>query len=329
MVKKNFYETLDYYVLPERYHLDHEYCIYLHDQLVNILVQGDRLEIFKQDVKPKGKLPKLKGEELFNWLRKNGFSKQMKKFMIKNIFAATLSDALQFIHTALQCSIKGKLSVTYATLRKPLKDNLFILECLNVDKKDFFKRLKNPSKFLDIGRSFSEQDKKDIINKNSTRVRFLANFNNIIYDIRYNKSAKGFEPLFQKANHITTNVKHFQTEEENLNFIFSNDESLDSQWKKLYKILPFVLRYFVDTAYYILNKDITKRIKDELNLVDILYFRRHYPQVTKNLHFKISCSKCGRSEKATKKVLDLLEKNRMYACSCGEQESIYDVELIY
>jgi hypothetical protein len=326
MVEKTYFETTDYYLLPEKYHFDHEYCIYLHDQLVKIIVEGEKLRLFGQTIKTKKKFPKIKGEELFDWFREN-FPRQSKRFMVKNIFAGTLSDALQFIFTALQCSVKGKLSVTYAILRKPLKDNLFILELLNVDKKDFFKRFENPSELLDIGRSFSEQDKKKIINKNCEKIRFLANYKDIIYDSRYNKSAKGFEPLFEKANHITTNVKHFQTERENLNFVFSNNESLDSQWKKLYKILPFLLRYFVDTAYCILNNNLTKKLKDELNLIDILYYRRHYPKITDNMPFNLSCTKCGRSNKATKDVLDLCEKTRMYICPCGYQESILNIEL--
>ena len=327
MVEKTHYETVDYYVLPEKYHFDHDYCIYLYDQLTKIMSQGEKLGVFGQNIKIKKKLPKLKGEDLFNWLRKNGFSRQAKHFMVKNVFAATLSDALQFFSTALQCSFKGKLSVTYATLRKPLKDNLFILELLNVNKKDFFKRFKNPSELLEI-RGFSPQDKKEIINRNCEKIKFSANFNDIIYDLRYSKSAKGFEPLFQKASHITTKVKHFQTEEENLNFIFSNDESLDSQWRKLYRVLPFLLRYFVDTSYHILNNNITKRIKDELNFIDILYYSRHYPRFIEGMPFKLYCKKCKKSNKANKKTLDLCEKNGMYTCPCGEQESILNVEML-
>lgn len=326
MVERTYFETTDYYVLPKKYHLDHEYCIYLHDQLVKIIVEGEKLGVFKQTINTKKKFPKVKGEDLFFWLKKN-FPRQTKRYMVKGIFEATLSDALQFIFTALQASTKGKLSVTYALLRKPLKDNLFILELLNIDKKDFFKRLKNPSDLLDIGRSFSEDEKKDIINKNAEKIKFLANFNNIIYDSRYKKSAKGFEPLFQKANHITTNARHIQTEEENLNFVFSNDESRESQWNKLYKILPFLLRYFVDTAYHVLNKNITKKLKDDLNLIDILYYKRHYPQIIKMMPFNLSCTKCGRDVKATKKILNLCEKTRMYTCPCGDQEPITNVEL--
>ena len=326
MVKKIYFDTTDYYVLPEKYHLDHEYCIYLHDQLVRIIVEGERLGVFKQSIKTKKKVPELKDEFFFDWLRKT-FPRQSKKFMVRNIFAGTLSDALHFILTALQCSVKGKLSVTYAILRKPLKDNLFILELLNVDKRDFFKRFKNPSELLEIGSRFPPEKKKEIINKNCQKIKFLANFNDIIYDSRYNKSAKGFESLFEKANHITTNVKHFKTGQENLNFVFSNNESKDSQWKSLYRILPFLLRYFVDTAYYILNSNITKKLKDDLNLVDILYYKRHYPQIIKMMSFNLSCTKCGKSVKATKNILDICEKTRIYTCPCGDQEPITNVEL--
>ena len=76
-----------------------------------------------------------------------------------------------------------------------------------------------------------------------------------------------------------------------------------------------------------MNRNITQRLKDDLNLGDILYYRRHYPQIAKIMSFNISCTKCGRSVKATKNILDLCEKSRIYTCSCGEQESIFEVEL--
>jgi len=328
--KRIYYETTDYYVLPEKYHLDHEYCFYLHDQLVKIITEGERLKIFHQNLKlGKNKPPKKKGEDILTWMRKNGYSKQAKKFLIKNIFAATLSDALSFIHTALKCSDKGKLSVTFAILRKPLKDNLFILELLNADKRNFFKKFKNPSKELDICSGFQPEERKRIIKANCERIKFPAEFTDLLFDIRYNKKVNGLEPLFQKANHITTGDKHIQTEEENLNMIFSDDSSRDSQWSILYKTLPWVLRYFVDTAYFILNSDISKKLKDELSLMDILYQRRHYPQFCDTMPFNISCRKCKKSIKATKKVLDTCEKDRFYTCSCGEQESIITLILTH
>jgi len=330
MEKRTYYDAQDYYVLPKKYHLDHEYCFYLYDQLVKIIVEGERLGIFQQKIKKiKKKHIKITGGEVIDWLRKNGFSRQAKQFMLKQIFVATLSDALHFIHTALKCSDKGKLSVTFATLRKPLKDNLFILELLNADKKNFFKKFKNPSKELDICAGFQPEERKRIIKANCERINFPPEFTELLYDIRYNKKAGGLEVLFQKSNHITTGAKHIETEAENLNMVFSDNNSRGQQWARLYKVLPWVLRYFVDTAYFILNKDISKRLKDELSLMDVLYFRRHYPQLAPMMPFNLSCRKCGKSEKGTKKILELCEKTRIYLCECGEPESINSVEMTH
>ena len=48
----------------------------------------------------------------------------------------------------------------------------------------------------------------------------------LIYDLRYNKAmVRGFEPLWNKAAHLVTTVKHYATEQQNINFVFSGNDA--------------------------------------------------------------------------------------------------------
>lgn len=133
------------YFLPEKYKFNHMYSFFLHDQLVDIIINGERKKKFNvkvkfDDRKLINQFKNLKGEKLYKWLRKNGFEDELGMLIFKQIYVAVLSDFCHFIHTALKCSEKGKLSVTYSLLRKPLKDHLFILEWLLANPNDFLKK---------------------------------------------------------------------------------------------------------------------------------------------------------------------------------------------
>jgi hypothetical protein len=54
--------------------------------------------------------------------------------------------------------------------------------------------------------------------------------------------------MFDQALHLVTNYKAIQTARQNLNFIFSDRESHESQWMHLYTRLPLLLAYAVDLS---------------------------------------------------------------------------------
>jgi hypothetical protein len=53
------------------------------------------------------------------------------------VLPAVLSDLLHFIYEALQCSRKGKLNVTYALIRRPIQESLYLLESIVLDAAGF------------------------------------------------------------------------------------------------------------------------------------------------------------------------------------------------
>jgi hypothetical protein len=74
---------------------------------------------------------------LFEWLENNGYKLTVYEIYYKQIFVALLSDYCHFIYEALRTSKRGKLTVTYSLLRKPLKENLFYFEWLLADPREF------------------------------------------------------------------------------------------------------------------------------------------------------------------------------------------------
>jgi len=71
--------------------------------------------------------------DVFDWLENTGRESERSEFLKKVVFPALLSDFLHFIYEALVNSRKAKLNVTYALLRKPIQENLFLLEIIATD----------------------------------------------------------------------------------------------------------------------------------------------------------------------------------------------------
>lgn len=85
----------------------------------------------------------LVGVEILRWLEKHNKSSELGELLLKSVYPAILADYCQFVSEALHCSEKGKLTVTYALLRKPLRDNLLYFEWLLADPNNLLNTLYN------------------------------------------------------------------------------------------------------------------------------------------------------------------------------------------
>ena len=122
-------------VLPSEFKIGHEFAFFLHDLLAQIVVEGEKANIFQVPVTFRSQadaeaIRDLSGEELWSWLQANRYEWVNLELSYKQLIVALLADFCQFVYEALRCSEKGKLAVTYTLLRKPFKDNLFYLEWL-------------------------------------------------------------------------------------------------------------------------------------------------------------------------------------------------------
>jgi hypothetical protein len=155
-----------------------------------------------------------------------------------------MSDFCNFVYESLSCSQKAKMTVAYALLRKPFKENLLLLEWLLADRDGFLSAFmqENP-KDLSVDAIILDQ-KKEIIEKAVAlaEVPTLLDAHRL-YELRYHKSEdEGFEKLWHKATHLVTTFREFRTECQNLNWVFAQhpDDRL-SQWTHFYTFVPAVL----------------------------------------------------------------------------------------
>jgi hypothetical protein len=195
------------YLLPYQYHFKHYFSLFLLDILVNIIKVGEFNQHFFHKVHLHNEddlkfLDTIKQEDTYDSFVRMGYSDDMDWVLIKQVYVAVLADFVQFVSTALETSTKGQLSVTYSLLRKPYKDNLFILEWILSNPDDFLEKFKSKESYHEISiDKIKPEEKINIIesaNKKSA-IPFLTS--NFIYELRYDKSKPyGFERSWQMAN---------------------------------------------------------------------------------------------------------------------------------
>ena len=238
-------------VLPEEYRFAHDYCIDLHNRLVQLIVFGHDNGSFLTEFKIQQSDQRDVESDFWKWLEENGKGEILGEVLLKSLFPALLSDFCHFVLEALNSSEKGKLTVAYALLRKPLRENLYYLEWLLAEPENLLNKLYDKPA---IERSFSkigaESTLKSIIRKSIARTTH-SEFHNadFLWELRWNKHAEfGFDGMCNKAMHLVTTKTPIDTEVCNFNFIFSDGDSIESQWLHIYTTLPGLLFYAVDVC---------------------------------------------------------------------------------
>jgi len=241
-------------LLPERFEESHNFAIYLHDSLVQIVQTGEEKDIFNSEIifnsKTEAKeMRGLSGEELWSWLDSRD-EDLIKDLSYRQTFVAVLTDLCQFVFESLQASRKGKLTVSFALLRKPFRDDLFILEWLLADPKSVVNKFYqgNPEEYAI--ESTQSDEKKEIIGKAIKRISEDYAFeSDFIYRSRYDKEVYwSLGKVWNKALHVVTTHPKERTEKQNLNFVFSSHEDKLSQWNYLYWITPILLYHTVEVS---------------------------------------------------------------------------------
>lgn len=319
--------------LPEQFQFSHQYCFFLHDQLVSLLKGGEAADIFSHGwtvVEGEAHPPlNLSGEELIQWLEKNGKKDVVFSLYYKQICAALVSDMLKFVYEALSCSAKGKLTVAFALLRKPLKENLFFLEWLLARPDEMLAAFDGSHEQKLINKRFSDSERKQIIQEAVENSRTGEWFPaELIYDIRYNKSfATGFEALFQKANHLVTSFRFLETERANFNFVFSDEDAWQSQWEGLYSFLPIMLFHTVQIVKSIIENFAQLTEQRDLDPVRALiglalwFQRRPKPIEARpildsiaNSLLEVRCPQCGSALEASYIALEKIYIDNVLSC---------------
>ncbi|MFA0919846.1 MULTISPECIES: hypothetical protein [Pseudomonas syringae group] len=230
--------------LPEAFHKGYELCFFAHDLAAHLLKSGCEKGIFSFAVNDI--VDNVEASELIDLVEKvksKDILERLPEILISKIFPAVLSDLLHYVFEALEAARKGKLSVAFTLLRKPLQDNLFVLESIIEDECDFSERLAcTPPNF---NRADDITSHRARIASVLDRVGYADVFDaNYLAQLRYDKSfADSFDGFCNKATHLITSKSILKTSAYSLNFIFSTDLTHNSQWSFLFSRLPYVLAY--------------------------------------------------------------------------------------
>lgn len=240
--------------IPPHLRRIHEVTFYFHDRVVQAMKEVDSFghRTFKFTAR---NLRDFTQEELaamdgITLARAFGQEELAKTVLLSECVLGLTADALNYICESLFCYEKGKIGVSLSLLRKPMKENLLLLEWILADEDDYFRAFGSADrKDLSIEKITPER-RKEIIASALAKVTDAA-FSDagFLYDLRYNKGFNGLEPLWQKAQHLTT-TQHpsVLTEPENLNFIFANPGNIRGIYEFVARLYLSLVIHFYDIA---------------------------------------------------------------------------------
>lgn len=233
-------------VLPKEFFPAHDLCFLVHDVMAEFLASGERHKIFtgRIDLSDDDAAELEASDDLLAWLEQTGRLAERARVLKAVVLPAVLSDLLHFLYTALQCSQKGKLNVTYALIRKPIQENLYVLESMVLGEITFADLLATAPLKLRPKNAGGVEGHTDRIRRVLEVIQQDQVFDAAyMAQLRYAKVEDGFDGICNKAMHLFTEHPAIQTEAMNINFVFSDFDEKLTQWRYLYGRLPYVLVY--------------------------------------------------------------------------------------
>lgn len=263
-------------VLPDKHRTAHNVCDVLYTQLVEVLLSDEYKSLNSTDIsfeKEQHNIEGLDALDLLDLLIKYDRKDEVTTILTKKITISLLPDLMDFIRASLDACKASSFSVAYALLRKPLMDELLMLEQIFINKNEFVERfyingdisLYDPGSKKDVARLAII---KDAIDKLPLKSLFNPDY---MFEIRYDKAAKhGMNWITNQALHIVTNDSRYRTPKQNLNFIFSSSEDYEKYWHHYYSVMPLLLLYITS----IVDEIIFDFLPESLQIKNIKSVRR-------------------------------------------------------
>ncbi|MBU0588741.1 MAG: hypothetical protein KJ852_08420 [Gammaproteobacteria bacterium] len=321
-------------LIPPAYWPHHEFCFYLHDQMLELLVQYEASGAHQWVTSAFDAAAKEYGTsytdiDILELLRQKELVPYYRHHIVSHLVLGLAADMLHFLYESLMCFEKRKFSVAYALLRKPLKENLLFLSWLLGNENDFITRFEkdNYSTLNGLNPERRTQIFTDAISRLPVNGAFAAD---LLEKILFSKvHARSFEPIWQRATHlITSQGTSLRTEDLNINFIF-HDASADESFEHLYKNLPYVMLYAVQVSLECFarvlpsNEHTTSHlILTSLGAYECLFERKQRAGITAMLgrHLKpfLKCIHCASRIRLTRQnAIDMYLRERLTCHKCG------------
>jgi len=246
--------------IPPEYWAAHEFCFFLHDRLAEVLIEYEAkqahtqienafIEVMKSIDKPSEEI------DILGFLKDKDLTKEYKQYLCGHIIMALTSDMLHFLYESLRCFEKRKFTVALSLLRKPLKENLWLLSWLLADETDFINRFEKEN-YQSFG-GITKEKRISVFHKAIEKLALKEAFEaELIWDMIYSKKClRGFEPYWQRATHLTTKYGELlKTEDYSFNYIFKNPFD-DDLFEVVYsKSLPYLLLFLMQVSFECFNR---------------------------------------------------------------------------
>lgn len=250
---------MDKILVDAKFMKHYNFLMLCNNILVSILKHADtnkcKWKSTKVNVKDKDLKKWQSGDYSIEYFRTHGYALQINKGYYKHFVFSVLSDYVSYVYDAILCAAEMHPNQAYTLLRKPLKDNLLLLELAFTGKNRFISQFLNK----EIGKfaidRISVEEKRKIIERASKKINSLISAK-IIFDFRYSKKSEtGLERIWNKTSHIITTCKDYQTTNGTLNMIFNDDDNIREYVNYFFIIMPYIQYYVMRLTFCFLKEE--------------------------------------------------------------------------
>lgn len=307
---------------------DYNFLMLCNDFIVDILRCADKYKWSSEKINIKEKDVKKFNSSKYDlfYFRNHGYATVINKSLYKHIIFSLVADYNNYVFDAINCALRYHFGTAYTLLRKPLKDDLFLLEMIYVKRYRFISEFLNkPIKNFSIDK-ISKEEKMKILRKCCKKINFFTAKR--MYDLRYSKKSKeSLEKIWNKTAHIITNASDYATEDGNLNIIFATPDIVEENSVYFYKVCCSIQLYFITLILNILKDE--KLISFECYNQNISNLYLAFSCTLKNDaidkiigSLTLKCCHCGSITKITKEMLNKNNGNECFKFKCCQCKKI-------
>jgi hypothetical protein len=324
-------------LIPPKYWKAHEFCFFLHDNVLNALVEYEQsgahnwvTDAFEGILKDQ----QIEDEfDILKFMKERNIVEPYKHHLLSHLVLGLVGDMLNFLYEAFSAFEKRKFAVGWSLLRKPLKENLLFLSWILADEDEFIEKFES-----DNYKTLNNIKKEKQIEIFDAAIKKIPNSNafngELLWDHIYSKNhSSGFEPTWQRATHlITSQGDLLKTEDYTINLIFESPYS-NHHYELLYERLPYVMIYLSSIAFECFNRilKMNERTYNHMEIISMgcyeaLFMNTRYPPLISSLNksFKpfLKCIHCHHDIKINKKNAPAMYISDQLVCNkCGLQSA--------